>query len=100
MGQSNWFWPRILAQFVDEIEHSGGFTNRELPHQGRGHHFFIRVEMTPADPMHPGIRREVIFQKAMVLGEATHAASMSKILTRKMKISVSCAGTYCKHDAK
>jgi hypothetical protein len=33
MGQSNWFWPRILAQFVDESEHSGGFTNGELPNQ-------------------------------------------------------------------
>jgi len=36
----------------------------------------------------------------MVLGDATPAASMSKILTRKMKISVNCAGTYYKHDAK
>jgi hypothetical protein len=35
MGQSNWFWPRILAQFVDENEHSGGFTNGELLHQAR-----------------------------------------------------------------
>jgi hypothetical protein len=32
MGQSNWFWPRILAQY--ESKHSGGFTMRELPHQG------------------------------------------------------------------
>jgi len=36
------YWPRILAQF--ESEHSRGFTNPELPHQGRGHHFFIRVD--------------------------------------------------------
>jgi hypothetical protein len=52
MGQSNWFWPRILAQFVDESEHFGGFidesehsrgfTNGELSHQARANtHFFI-----------------------------------------------------------
>ena len=38
-------------------------------------------------------------KKAIVFGDATHAASMTKILTREMGIKVSCAGTYCKHDA-
>jgi len=42
MGQSNWFWPRILAQFVDESEHSQGFTNPELLNQARADtHIFI-----------------------------------------------------------
>ncbi len=27
MGKSNWFWPKIFTQFVDESEHSGRFTN-------------------------------------------------------------------------
>jgi len=40
MGQSNWFWPKFLAQFVDENEHSGGFSNPELLNQARGHPFF------------------------------------------------------------
>lgn len=38
-------------------------------------------------------------KRAVVFGDATHAASMTKILAREMGIRVSCAGTYCKHDA-
>jgi light-independent protochlorophyllide reductase subunit B len=38
-------------------------------------------------------------KRAVVFGDATHAASMTKILTREMGIRVVCAGTYCKHDA-
>ena len=37
-------------------------------------------------------------KKAIVFGDATHAASMTKILTREMGVRVACAGTYCKHD--
>jgi light-independent protochlorophyllide reductase subunit B len=36
----------------------------------------------------------------VVFGDATDTASMTKILAREMGICVSCAGTYCKHDAK
>ena len=38
-------------------------------------------------------------KKAVVFGDATHAANMTKILSREMGIRVCCAGTYCKHDA-
>jgi light-independent protochlorophyllide reductase subunit B len=38
-------------------------------------------------------------KKGFVFGDATHAASMTKILAREMGIRVSCSGTYCKHDA-
>nr|ARQ82148.1 protochlorophyllide reductase subunit B [Avrainvillea mazei] len=38
-------------------------------------------------------------KKALVFGDATHAASMTKILSQEMGIRVICAGTYCKHDA-
>jgi light-independent protochlorophyllide reductase subunit B len=38
-------------------------------------------------------------KKAVVFGDATHAACMTKILSREMGIRVSCSGTYCKHDA-
>ena len=38
-------------------------------------------------------------KKALVFGDATHGASMTKILTREMGINVCCAGTYCKNDA-
>lgn len=38
-------------------------------------------------------------KKAVVFGDATHAASMTKILSREMGIRVACAGTYCKHDS-
>nr|ALO20923.1 ChlB subunit of protochlorophyllide reductase [Microglena monadina] len=37
-------------------------------------------------------------KRAIVFGDATHAASMTKILTQEMGIRVVCAGTYCKHD--
>jgi light-independent protochlorophyllide reductase subunit B len=37
-------------------------------------------------------------KKAVVLGDTTHAASITKILACEMGIRVSCAGTYCKHD--
>nr|ALO21499.1 ChlB subunit of protochlorophyllide reductase [Lobochlamys culleus] len=38
-------------------------------------------------------------KRAVVFGDATHAANMTKILSREMGIKVACAGTYCKHDA-
>ena len=38
-------------------------------------------------------------KKTVVFGDATHAASMTKILAREMGVKVCCAGTYCKHDA-
>ena len=38
-------------------------------------------------------------KRVVVFGDGTHAASMTKILAREMGIRVSCAGTYCRHDA-
>ncbi|MCM1983858.1 ferredoxin:protochlorophyllide reductase (ATP-dependent) subunit B [Lyngbya confervoides] len=38
-------------------------------------------------------------KKAVVYGDSTHAAAMTKILSREMGIHVAWAGTYCKHDA-
>jgi light-independent protochlorophyllide reductase subunit B len=38
-------------------------------------------------------------KKAIVFGDATHAAAMTNILSQEMGIHVVCAGTYCKHDA-
>lgn len=38
-------------------------------------------------------------KRAVVFGDTTHAAAMTKILSREMGIRVACAGTYCKHDA-
>lgn len=37
-------------------------------------------------------------KKAVVFGDATHSAAITKILTREMGIHVAWAGTYCKHD--
>uniref|UniRef100_UPI0030E0C0FA photochlorophyllide reductase subunit B n=1 Tax=Pteris wallichiana TaxID=265708 RepID=UPI0030E0C0FA len=39
-------------------------------------------------------------KEAAVSGDATHAASITKILVKEMGIRVSCSGTYCKHDAE
>ncbi len=38
-------------------------------------------------------------KKAVVFGDSTHAAAMTKILAREMGIKVIWAGTYCKYDA-
>jgi light-independent protochlorophyllide reductase subunit B len=38
-------------------------------------------------------------KKAVVFGDATHAASVTKILARELGIRVICAGTYCRHDS-
>lgn len=38
-------------------------------------------------------------KKAVVFGDNTHAAAMTKVLAREMGIHVVWAGTYCKHDA-
>lgn len=38
-------------------------------------------------------------KKAIVFGDNTHAAAMTKILAREMGIHVVMAGTYCKYDA-
>ncbi|CCH68053.1 Light-independent protochlorophyllide reductase subunit B [Richelia intracellularis HH01] len=39
-------------------------------------------------------------KKAVVFGDNTHAAAMTKILAREMGIHVVWAGTYCKHDSE
>jgi len=39
-------------------------------------------------------------KKAVVFGDSTHAAAMTKILTREMGIHVVWAGTYCKYDSE
>jgi light-independent protochlorophyllide reductase subunit B len=39
-------------------------------------------------------------KKAVVYGDNTHAAAMTKILAREMGIEVVWAGTYCKYDAE
>ena len=36
----------------------------------------------------------------MVFGDATHAAAITKILSKEMGIHVAWAGTYCKYDEK
>lgn len=38
-------------------------------------------------------------KRAVVFGDATHAAAMTKVLVKEMGIRVVWAGTYCKHDA-
>ena len=38
-------------------------------------------------------------KRAVVFGDATHAAALTRILTREMGVCVVCAGTYCVHDA-
>jgi light-independent protochlorophyllide reductase subunit B len=38
-------------------------------------------------------------KKALVFGDASHSAAMTKLLVREMGIQVCCAGTYCKQDA-
>jgi light-independent protochlorophyllide reductase subunit B len=37
-------------------------------------------------------------KKAVVFGDNTHVAAMTKILAKEMGIHVAWAGTYCKHD--
>ena len=39
-------------------------------------------------------------KRAVVFGDATHAAAITKILSKEMGIHVSWAGTYCKYDEK
>lgn len=39
-------------------------------------------------------------KKAVVFGDSTHAAAMTKLLAREMGIHVVLAGTYCKYDEK
>ncbi|RMF70366.1 MAG: ferredoxin:protochlorophyllide reductase (ATP-dependent) subunit B, partial [Cyanobacteria bacterium J069] len=39
-------------------------------------------------------------KKAVVFGDNTHAAALTKILAREMGIRVVLAGTYCKYDAE
>jgi light-independent protochlorophyllide reductase subunit B len=38
-------------------------------------------------------------KKAVVFGDATHAAGITRVLTREIGVNVVCAGTYCTHDA-
>jgi light-independent protochlorophyllide reductase subunit B len=38
-------------------------------------------------------------KRAVVFGDATHAAGMTKVLAKEMGIHVAFAGTFCKHDA-
>ncbi len=42
--------------------------------------------------------QNLLGKRAVVFGDSTHAAAMTKILVREMGIKVVCAGTYCKYD--
>lgn len=42
--------------------------------------------------------QNLLGKRAVVFGDCTHAAAMTKILVREMGIRVVCAGTYCKYD--
>nr|YP_010336348.1 Protochlorophyllide reductase ChlB subunit [Goniotrichopsis reniformis]UNJ14754.1 Protochlorophyllide reductase ChlB subunit [Goniotrichopsis reniformis] len=44
--------------------------------------------------------QNLIGKKAIVFGDATHAAAFAKILHYEMGIEVAWAGTYCSHDAE
>ncbi|MBC8120880.1 MAG: ferredoxin:protochlorophyllide reductase (ATP-dependent) subunit B [Gemmatimonadaceae bacterium] len=39
-------------------------------------------------------------KRAVVYGDTTHAAAMTRILTQEMGVRVVWAGTFCKHDAE
>lgn len=43
--------------------------------------------------------QNLIGKTAFVFGDSTHAAGITKILSREMGIRVICVGTYCTHDA-
>jgi light-independent protochlorophyllide reductase subunit B len=42
--------------------------------------------------------QNLLEKKAVVFGDATHAANITKILVNEMGIKVAWAGTYCKHE--
>nr|YP_010443917.1 Light-independent protochlorophyllide reductase subunit B [Chattonella marina]UTE94804.1 Light-independent protochlorophyllide reductase subunit B [Chattonella marina] len=42
--------------------------------------------------------QNLVGKKAVVFGDATHAAGITKILVKEMGIKVVCAGTYCKEN--
>jgi light-independent protochlorophyllide reductase subunit B len=42
--------------------------------------------------------QNLIGKKAIVFGDSTHSAAITKILVKEMGIKVILAGTYCKHD--
>lgn len=42
--------------------------------------------------------QNLLGKQAVVFGDSTHAAAMTKILVREMGIRVVCTGTYCKYD--
>lgn len=42
--------------------------------------------------------QNLLGKRAIVFGDCTHAAAMTKILVRELGIRVVCTGTYCKHD--
>eukprot|EP01018_Ginkgo_biloba_P000509 Gb_14516 [translate_table: standard] len=49
---------------------------------------------------YPFARENLTGKETVVFGDATHAASITKIPAREMGIRVSYTGTYCENDAK
>nr|BDA98147.1 ligh-independent protochlorophyllide [Proteomonas sp. NIES-1005] len=88
-----------LAKFIRELE-------RLLNLQGANVSFEEYIELqTKYVSQAPWFSRSIDCQnltgkKAVVFGDATHSAAITKILTREMGIHVEWAGTYCKSEEK
>nr|BDA98587.1 light-independent protochlorophyllide [Proteomonas sp. NEIS-1375] len=88
-----------LAKFIRELA-------RLLNSQGANVSFEDYIELqTKYVSQAPWFSRSIDCQnltgkKAVVFGDATHSAAITKILTREMGIHVEWAGTYCKSEEK
>jgi len=91
-----------IANFIRQIEEQINKLSPVLPTQKVNYEPYID-EQTRFISQAAWFSRSIDCQnltgkKAVVFGDATHAASITKILACEMGIRVSCAGTYCKHD--
>ena len=61
----------------------------------------LKVDLVEGVPFYyatlPKSKEPILYK--LIESDATHAASMTKILSREMGIRVSCAGTYCKNES-
>ncbi len=78
---------QVLQEQGSSVDYEG-FIDRQTRHVSQAAWFSRSIDC-----------QNLTGKKAVVFGDNTHAAAMTKILAREMGIHVVLAGTYCKYDA-
>jgi light-independent protochlorophyllide reductase subunit B len=78
----------LINKYNDQVVNFDAYINRQTQFLSQAAWFARSIDC-----------QNLTGKRAIVFGDSTHAAYMTKLLTREIGIQVILAGTYCKYDA-